>query len=269
MAITTRDGLIAALASSTTGRYTKTSITTVAGRGFSLFRVAGSPVGGAAPATVAGAAVSRTTQGAILIPAPSNVTYLAGFRASMTTIAALWVYDRLVETGALSGIVTTAQTVGSAALPARGGTGVGVELWLEVYTALGATPSPTVTASYTNTAGTAGRTATLIGGIPASVAANTTLGPFALQAGDTGVQSVQSVTSTTSTATAGAFGITLRRSLAVGIPGGANSSSNGFTLGYADLALPIVPDDACLELVAVAGGTALGTIIGSVDTAQG
>jgi len=269
MAIATRDNLILALAqASTHGAFSKTTITTVAGRPFALFRVTGNPVGGSTPST-SGAALDRTTQGALKIPAPSNVTYLANLHVAESSINLCMLYDRLVETGGLSGTVTTAQTVNSASLPSRDTTGDGCELWLEVYTALGATPSATVTASYTNQAGTSGRTATLVGGIPASLAANSTL-QFTLQAGDTGVQSVQSVTSTTSTGTAGSFGVTIRGPLGVvGVPGGSSSSANGFSLGYVETGLVIVPDAACLEVLIVPAATSSGTINGAIRVIQG
>lgn len=265
MAISTRDGLIAAIAAGPRTTFCKSSITTVAGRHFSLFRVAGRPSSSLATPGTAGSALSRTSSGALVIPAPSAVTYLNSFQASLSSAGVLHLYDRLVETGGLSGTVTTAQTVGSAALPARATAAVDVELWLEVYTALGSTPSPTVTASYTNQAGTAGRTATLIGGIPASLAANSTL-PFTLQAGDTGVQSVQSVTSTTSTLTAGSFGVTLRRLIEVGSSANANGS---FAMGWAETGLGTIPDDACLELVYLAGTTSSGILVGAAGICQG
>jgi hypothetical protein len=268
MAITNRDDLINALAqTSFHATFSKTTITTVAGRPFTFFRVSGVPVGGATPSTT-GAALDRTTPGALVIPAPSNTTYMVNFGVAESSINICMVYDRLVETGGLSGTVTTAQTVNSAALPSRNTTGDGTQLWLEVYTALGATPSATVTASYTNQAGTAGRTATLIGGIPASLAASSTL-QFNLQAGDTGLQSVQTVTSTTSTGTAGSFGITIRDPLGVtGIPGGSSSSANGFQLGYVETGLVIIPDSACLEVLFVPAATSSGTVNGAVRGVQ-
>jgi hypothetical protein len=65
-------------------------------------------------------------------------------------------------------------------------------LALEISSAAGAA-TPTVTVSYTNSAGTAGRTATNVIATTASPVAGTTYF-IALQAGDVGVRSVQSVT---------------------------------------------------------------------------
>ncbi len=268
MAITSRDGLISASAAGRRAAFFKSSFTTVAGRTYSLFRTAGSPSSSIATPSTTGSTLTRSSAGALAIPAPSTITYLAGFSATFTTPGVLMLYDRLVETGGLSGTVTTAQTVNSVALPSRATGALDVELWLEVYSALGATPSATVTASYTNQAGTSGRTATLVGGITASWAANTSV-PFALQAGDTGVQSVQSVTSTVSTATAGSFGVVLRRVICRGQPGGNSATANGFALGWAETALEVIADDACLELIAMSSTTTLGSVFGDIEPIQG
>jgi hypothetical protein len=188
MAITTRDQLIAAMAAGTNGQFFKVSSTTVAGRAWALFRNNGYPVASGTPST-SGSALDRTTTGALNIPAPSNVTYLLNSSYVNVGQNQIIVCDRLVETGGLSSTTTTAQTVNSTTLPSRASSGVGVQIWAEVYSNLGATPSATVTASYTNTSSVSGRTATLVGGFPASLTANTTL-QLTLQAGDTGVLSV-------------------------------------------------------------------------------
>lgn len=266
MALTTQDGLIAALAAGRTVQFSKGSTATLTGAMTSLFRVAGMPGAAAAPATAAGQTLSRTSTGAMPIPAPSATSYLSSFEGSGSVAGTVILSDRLVETGTLSGTVTTAQTVNSVALPSRATGATDVELWLEIYTALGTTASATVTASYTNQSGTSGRTATLIGGFPAS--GNTVNRSFqmSLQAGDTGVQSVQSVTSTTSTTSAGAFGVVLRRTLLMGV---IPAAGLGFVSGYAETDLQICPDDACLELLMLATAANTGTVQGNFGIAQG
>lgn len=265
MAITTRDGLIAALAAAQEIDFVKAGSAMTAGRYLSMFRMTGRPGAAGTPSTVAGNACSSATVGAIPFTNPSGslVSYLAQLTVSASNQGSMVIYDRLVETALLSANVATAQTVGSAALPTRVTGGAGVALWLEVYTATGATASGTVTASYTNSAGVSGRTATLIGGLPASAAANTMI-PFALQAGDTGVQSVQTVTIATATGTAGSVGITLLQRIAeVGLL--ANFAA---AAGYADLALPQVKNDACLAMMCLSSGT-VSTLVGSLSVAQG
>lgn len=268
MALTTRDQLVAALAAATDIPFYKASITSVAGFFYSLFRSsAGMPAASTlAIPTTSGRTLGRTDPGAIPIPAAgSNILYQAAVDLVGTTTGTLILADRLVEYGGLSGTSTSAQAVSAVALPTRAGTGVGCELWLDWYTATGSTASATVTASYTNSAGVSGRTATLVGGTPASVPANRAY-RMALQSGDVGVQSVQSLTLGTSTGTAGNIGLTIRRPLAIWPMPAANI---GQKWGYAETALSVIPTDACLELLVLATTTNTGAIQGMLAVAQG
>lgn len=124
--------------------------------------------------------------------------------------------DRLSHQGGLDGTVTTAQTTNlpTAALT-RYTSGAGVMPMLEVYTAVGTTAT-TATVSYTNEAGVSGQTSDtmLWGGVLANrigSAANF----IPLAPGDSGCRAVASVTLGGSTLTAGNFGVTLVRPLAV------------------------------------------------------
>src|SRR5688572_13651634 len=130
----------------------------VAGRHFSTWRATGQPAQPAIPGTT-GAAVNSSTAGGVALGtlSGSNVWYMAGSEVSGTSASAMRWCDRLVHNGGLNGTLTTAQTVGGT-IPARAGNGDSVQIWLECYTDLGATPSATVTCSYTNQAGTTGRT---------------------------------------------------------------------------------------------------------------
>lgn len=265
MAITTRDSLIAAVAAGQEIDYVKGSLTIASGRYASLFRTIGRPGPAAAPATVAGNTCTSATVGALPFTNPSgtNLSYLAQLGVSGTAVGSLILYDRLVETALLNGTVTTAQTVGTVALPARGGTGAGVAMWLEVYSALGGTASG-ATVSYTNSVGVAGRTGTVIGGIPATAVQGTML-PIALQSGDWGVRSVETVTLAVTTGTAGSFGITLLQRVAE-IPTGANTST---VFSWADLGLPQIKNDACLAFMFIVSGSATPVVVGSALIAQG
>lgn len=267
MALTTRDQLVAALAAATDIPFYKASITSVAGFFYSLFRSAGMPAASTTTIpTTSGRTLDRTNPGAIPLPsAGSNILYQAAVDLVGTTTGTLILADRLVEYGGLVGNSTAAQAVSAVALPTRAGTGVGCELWLDWYTATGSTASATVTASYTNSAGVSGRTATLVGGTPASVPANRAY-RMALQSGDVGVQSVQSLTLGTSTGTAGSIGLTIRRPLAIWPMPAANI---GQKWGYAETALSVIPTDACLELLVLATTTSTGAIQGLLAVAQG
>jgi hypothetical protein len=262
MAITTVDGIVAAAKQQRP--YYKPSLTAKAAAAWqSIWTAAGMPGAGAAAGSAAGAACDNTTAGALpwTSPGGANTAYLAALEWACTTAGVFFLADRLVHTSALSGIVTTAQTVGSAALT-RYTTGEDVECWLEIYAATGAT-AVTATVSYTNEAGTAGRTGT------ASIVATTVAGqmfPVALQSGDKGVRSVQSVTLSASTLTAGNFGITLLKRLATMNVLQANS---GGVLDFGGTGLPQVQAGACLSFLCLASTTSTGILTGVVKTAEG
>jgi len=171
---------------------------------------------GTTPGTVA--APTSATQGAIeYTNATSGYTkYLIEFNAFIESDAhgQMVLYDRLLHIGGLSSTVTTAQTVGGSITRNTGG--VGNEIWLVNYGTGGATPQ-TITASYTNQAGTSGRTTLPIRwrASQASTGADLFTVGLPLQAGDSGVQSVQSVTLSGSTGTAGNFGVVIARPLAI------------------------------------------------------
>jgi hypothetical protein len=262
MAITTVDQLVAAAKQQRP--FYKPSLGAKAAAAFqSMWTSAGMPGAGAAQGTAAGAICDNTTAGSLpwTSPGGANTAYLAALEWACTTAGVFWLVDRLVHTSALSGIVTTAQTVNSAALT-RYTTGEDVECWIEIYAATGAT-AVTATVSYTNEAGTAGRTGT------ASIVATTVAGqmfPVALQAGDKGVRSVQSVTLSASTLTAGNFGITLIKRLAtLNVP----AANGGGVLDWGGTGFPQVAAGACLSWICLASTTSTGILTGLVKTAEG
>jgi hypothetical protein len=124
----------------------------------------------------------------------------AGLAQSTTTntrYKQLWLCDRLWHNGGLdpTGAAGT-QTINSPTWPARdinGATaGEGVYIILSINASMGAgTPAPTI--SYTNTAGTSGRTGNMTTVTLTSAFVATSF-MFGLDTGDTGVQSVQSFT---------------------------------------------------------------------------
>ena len=266
MAITSSYQLSTAIDRGRTITFYKASQTESAGFWYTLWRTAGNPAPNATLPTTTGTALSRTSVGAVQIPPASNTSYLAAWEGTSAVAGGWAVCDRLIEFGGLSGVTITAQTVSALALPSRATGATDVELWIEIMTAAGATASPTVTCSYTNQSGTAGRTATLIGGFPASGTPVNRTYQMSLQAGDTGVQSVESFTSTTSTTTAGSIGLVLRRVLQVAM---VPMVTGRFSLGWADLDLQIIPDDAALEFMSLASTTSSGAYQGNLAIAQG
>lgn len=168
---------------------------------------------------LAGRAVTSEA-GCVPLPAASGSRYLTKFVCSGSVAHTFELWDLVWINSGLVVTTTTAQTINSVAFPARdenGATsGAGYQIGLLVTTATtnGAAIAGS-TVSYTNSAGTAGRTATLIavGGlqIPATAVAGTIVW-FQLAAGDVGVQSIQSITLGTSL-TAGAVSLIVARKI--------------------------------------------------------
>lgn len=240
MAITTIDGAIAGMkppeyfAKAVSG-------TLVAGRPMNLNYLAGVPGAMAAPSSPGVGGIALTSYaGQIPIPAASGNTHLARFSGvSSAQGGILMLCDRLWHNNALSVTTTTAQTVNSAAWPARdknaSTNGVGVYIGLEISAATGA-GAATPTISYTNDANTSGKT----GSMQVTYAASSITGtfyPFTLAAGDTGVRSIQSVTLGVSM-TSGSISLVAYRPLAqielpaAGIPNAVDALTSGMPQLY-------------------------------------
>ena len=266
MAITTRDGLVAAGAAAYSSTFFKASITGVAGFWYSLFRTsAGRPAASTtATPTTTGRTLNRTDPGALTIPsAGSNTLYALGGQLAGGTIGTLMIADRLEEYGGLSGTTTTAQTLSALTLPSRAGTGDGYQMWLDWYTATGST-AVTATVSYTNQAGTSGQTSGSVS-IAASTPANRCL-PVPFAAGDTGVRAAASVTISATTGTAGSFGVTIRKPLLF-LP--ITTANVGTVWGYAETLMQTIPTDACLEMLVLCSTTSTGALQGLLNVGQG
>jgi hypothetical protein len=202
-------------------------------------------------------APTRATVGAMPLanPGGGRQQWLLGFEASMSQIGTMILYDRLLHIGGLSSTSTSAQTVGGTLTRyTTNAACIGNQIWVEIYTAIGSTAT-TITASYTNQAGTSGRTtkATAIGG--AGLQEGQRLICLPLADGDTGVQAVASVTLAASTLTAGNFGVTIIRPLAqVGI------QANTGAIRDLIAGLPAVQElltDSCLAAMFYASTTTL------------
>jgi hypothetical protein len=156
-------------------------------------------------------------------------------------------FDRLSHQGGLSGTVTTAQTTNlpTAALT-RYTNGEGVMPFLEIYSAVGSTAT-TVTATYTNTGGVDHTTLATPFGASTALNAIHRLIPLPLAQGDTGCRAVKDVTLAASTLTAGNFGVTLMKPLAM-FPSIDSSNQTQWWDAIFDGAgnLPIIQNHACL-----------------------
>jgi hypothetical protein len=183
------------------------------------------------------------------------------------SIGHLWIVDRIWGNVPVV-TTTTSQAITSPTWPARDATastnGAKVYLALECSSATGnGAPITNTTVSYTNSAGTAGRTATL-SSFPATAVAGTWQ-LFALTAGDDGVRSVQSVTLGTSYVSGQVHLIAFRPIAELATP----TANVGAKAGFQDLAMPTVWDNSVLQLVYFPTGTALGALAGSCSYAQG
>lgn len=173
-----------------------------AGIWHSLFYTAGRPGAAAAPTPGLAGAALTSYSGQIPWTNPSSGnSYLARLEAAATRAGALLVADRLWHNSGITVTTTAGQTISSAAWPARdrdGSTnGENVLVGIEASAATGnGSDIANTTLSYTNQAGTAGRTATMAKW-PASAVAGTFV-PFELQAGDTGIRSIETLTLGTS-----------------------------------------------------------------------
>jgi hypothetical protein len=246
MAITTLDG---ALAGMKPPEYYSKAVTgtLVAGRPFSPFYLAGVPGAAAAPAPGLSGAALTSYAGQIPIPAASGNTHLARFSGiSSAQSGMLLLCDRLWHNSGFTITSTAAQTVNSVAFPARDKNGTtngdGVILGVEVSAATGS-GTPTITASYTNQAGTAGRTGTNTVATVATSAAGTFY-PIGLNAGDTGVRSVQTLT-LSATWTSGTIHLVAYRVLATlelsaaGLPNAVDALTSGMPRLY-DTSVPFL-----------------------------
>lgn len=242
-----------------------------AGQYHSSVYLAGRPGAMTAPSSgLSGAAVTSSRAG--MMPLPSAVAgqqiYLGGLDAAQGgNIGAVLLVDRLWDNSGITVTTTTGQTINSATWPSRDTSastqGAGVLVGLEVSSTLGNGAVTNTTLTYTNSAGTASRTAT-IASFPAAAPTGTFV-PFALAAGDVGVRSIQTLTLGTSYVS-GAMNLVAYRVLAVvGTPTANISSSQDFLA----LGLPKIWDNSALQLLYLLAGTAGGAVQASLNYAQG
>jgi hypothetical protein len=269
MAITTIDGLVAALASGQQMIWQKPSISTASGFWYSLWDQAGVPGAGSY-------AIGNTTNGVVPTDATAGATAITSFGGATgylgmldvigAQIGQLRIHDRLWHAGTFS--LGTLQTFTLSSQPSISGRVPNadytcVEAWLEVVTANGAT-NTTIQITYTNQAGTTGRTASLEANINAAPIRR--MLPFRLQAGDTGIQKVESVIVGGATGT-GTVNVVLLRGLssmkvltaALGEP-----RQDAFKTG-----MPIVFDDSCISGMWFANASSSGVVFSELRIIDG
>jgi hypothetical protein len=265
MAITTLDAVVEGMRPPE--NVIKNGVTTVAGRLYSLFYLAGAPGAAAVPSPgVAGAALT-TYAGQIPFtnPASGDYSYLARLAAMSTENGTLLLCDRLWHNSGLDPTSTGAQTVNSAAWPARDKNGSingdGVYIGLEVSTVLGA-GTPTLTLGYTDQDGNAGASS-----VSAAIATTSAAGsfyPLPLAAGDTGVRSIQTLQQS-ATMTSGAYHLVAYRILAtVGVHAGMENAIDVLSSG-----MPRLYDNTVPFLLFLPAGTTAPIITAQMTVTQG
>jgi hypothetical protein len=208
----------------------------------------GYPAGGAVPTTAEIPTLSTTGALTFTPPGGGREKFMVSTFVNPQIGGVYLLYDRLFHIGGLSGTSTADQTVqGSPASPAltRNTGGKGNIAWYEIYTTVGTAPA-TLTMTYTNQAGTGGKTASInIGQTNFREVSRAQRIPLA--AGDTGIQAIEKIALSATTNLAGNFGITIAQPLAW-IPVGASGIGGwrDYTTGLTGI--PVIDPNACLAL---------------------
>lgn len=214
--------------------------------------------------------------GCVPLPSPNGARYLTRFVCSGSVAHTFELWDLVWINSGIVVTTTTAQTVSSAAFPTRdddgAASGAGYQIGLLVTTATtNGAAIANATVSYTNSAGTAGRTATLIavGGlqIPATAVVGTIVW-FQLAAGDVGVRSIQSITLGTSLVT-GAVSLIVARKIDTAMGTLANLAAPGIgALGSESYPGTRIYDGTSLFVAYVASATTATQIQASLSFAD-
>lgn len=221
MAIATLDQLIAA-SSQRVSLFKTSSRTTVSTIAFSVFDLAGNPGAGtlAGTSTTAGVVPTTATAGfpSINAFAGGATGYINKIEFSNTTPSRFLLFDMLFKAGAYAFTAGTTSLSSQPSYSSRvlGGTDyTNTEIWIEVSTAFTTGTAWQVQVTYTNQAGTTGRTSIISAAQAAAALTQGKMFPIGLQAGDTGVQKIESVVITNggTAMTAGAFNVLVLRRL--------------------------------------------------------
>ncbi|MEY8688449.1 MAG: hypothetical protein AB9M53_01035 [Leptothrix sp. (in: b-proteobacteria)] len=270
------DQIIAALTTNAKGEdshFNKPSITTVAGGKYTMSYNAGLPAALTFGAALTATQMTNAVAGAQQFTnatAPATKHMLTAGAGSTVAAGTVLIYDLLARYP-INGTVT-AGTFTSTALPTRdkNGSTAGAGVMAMVVNANAtATTATTLTLSYTNSAGTAGRTtgAQAIAASAQHRVLTDTQGFFVpLQAGDAGIQTIQSYT-LGATATSTQIEIQLVRPLLY-IPvlfAGGYTERNLVT----ELAkIPRLYDGTALQMALLAGTTSSGNLVGQLGFAE-
>jgi hypothetical protein len=250
MAITTLDGYIASSKQKLSLMKTA-SRTTVATGWFSTFDLAGNPGAGtlAGTSTTTGVVPTDATAGCPIINFSTGTGYLTKVEYGNSVASRIRIMDMLWKGGAYAfNASTTGQTPTSFSSRITGGDYTDTELWIEFVTASTGTQSVAIT--YTNQAGTTGRTTGTVVTVAGTVGR---MVQIPLAAGDTGIQAVTGVVG--SVATVGTFNVLVLRPLWTGRVKLAN---DGDVHALDKTGMPIVFSDSALITLINADSTSSG-----------
>jgi hypothetical protein len=270
MAITSGDTYIAS--SKQILPFTKTaSVTTVATTRFTTFGVAGNPGAGTRAMTTAltGAVPNGQTDAGYPIInnfGGSNTGYLTRVQYNNSVATRMELWDKLfgisVAVTALGTTTLASQASYSGRVP--GGTNyAGLRLFMEITTATAGATAATVTVTYTNQAGTTGRTT---GTITLATYTVDRWIELPLQAGDSGIQKIETVVVGGTAATAGVMNIIVVRPLWANR---VNVTNTGSTDGLDRTGMPQVWATSALVLTTVADSTSSGIPDLNIEIANG
>lgn len=266
MAIATLDQLIASVKQRIPiiKNASKTSVALIP---FSVFDLAGNPGAGVAAgtSTAAGVVPDDSTAGCPTVLFSSGVGYISKIEWNCSVLARLQLWDMLFKAGAYAFTAGTTSLSSQPAISARcpdypgSGTvfGYGNEIWIEVTTAFVTGTAWQVQVTYTNAAGTAGRTSIISAAQAAAALTQGKMFQMSLQAGDSGVQKIESVIATNggTAMTAGNFNVLILRPLGQARIGVANTS---VIQNMLDTGLPIIYGTSALMVTVQADSTSTG-----------
>ena len=273
MAITSYDGLVAALATRKDYCIAKASIATQGAGGFtSLWRATGCPDQGGIP-TVTGTSVISTLTGSLgtLTVTSGNSAYIANLTISGTISHSFYLYDRVMHLGGLLGTASGSTALADCTLSTlsyvttRGFNAdfSNVEWWLDIYADIGTT-ARVITFTYTSPTAS-GQTCTLSYGGTSPLNQDSRSFRIIPAVGHP-IVSIQSFSPAATTGTAGSWGITARRRLA---QVSMNQPYIGASYDFAGVGMPLVYNNSCIEALVLSSTTSSGVIEGTVTVIEG
>jgi hypothetical protein len=270
MAITTLDGIAAALPNGQDFVIAKASIATQgAGQFSSLWRGTGMPAQGGIPTATGATCISTLTGGLGAITLSSALTcYISNFYVNGSISNMIYCYDRIMHCGGFSANATGLTAITGLNLTGITDRGIAadcsnIEWWTEVYTDIGTTGG-LVTFTYDSPTSSV-QTCTVTLGGTSPLNQDSRAQRIMPNAGHP-IVGIKSFRFTTATGTAGSWGITATNQKCVFNMGQPNV---GVDKNWADTRMAIVSTDACLFFITLDSTTSTGVIDGGIHIIAG